>query len=84
MASLFEFGLIDDDEAFDSLARSDEDASRAFLKYSFCLSEKSVSAEVTANTTSLTEKIAGFGNSLARCIVMKDQSLAKPHKPIDC
>lgn len=42
------------------------DGSLAFLKNSCDLSEKMVSTLVTANPTSLTWNVAGFGSSLAR------------------
>lgn len=66
MASLLELGLIEEDDALGSLDESPAAWSFAFLKYSFCLIEKRVSADVTAKTTSLTEKTAGLGKSFAR------------------
>lgn len=72
IASLVMPNAIEDEEALGSLDKSAEEASRAFLKYSFCLRENRVSAEVTAKTTSLTENIAGLGNSFARC---RDQGI---------
>lgn len=65
MTSLLEPRPMEAEDAFGSLDRSD-DTSRAFLKYSFCFSEKRVSADVTAKTTSLTENTAGLGRSFAR------------------